>query len=143
VAAVREGRRGLEALLRAADVVTLHALLTADTRAMIGDRELGLMRRGAFLVNCARAALVDHDALGAALRSGALGGAALDVLPDEPPTPDEPALRWPRTLLNPHAAWFSPQSASAPYRLCGEAVAAVLADREPQGALARPHSWPP
>jgi D-3-phosphoglycerate dehydrogenase len=67
-----------------------------------------------------------------------LGGCALDVLPQEPPSPEEPALHWPRTLLNPHAAWYSPQSASAPYRMAGEAVAAVLEGRDPYGALARP-----
>ena len=119
-------------------MVTLHALLTDGTREMIGAAELALMRPGAFLVNCARAALVDHAALGEALRSGRLGGCALDVLPTEPPAADEPAFGWPRTLLNPHAAWYSPQSATAPYRMAGEAVAAVLEGREPYGALARP-----
>ncbi|MDQ6806256.1 MAG: C-terminal binding protein, partial [Actinomycetota bacterium] len=71
-------------------------------------------------------------------RSGRLGGCALDVLPTEPPPPDEPALTWPRTVLNPHSAWYSPQSATAPYRMCGQAVAAVLEGREPVGVLARP-----
>jgi D-3-phosphoglycerate dehydrogenase len=133
----------LTALLRAADAVTLHAPLTPQTRGMIGAAELAEMRPDAFLINCARAGLVDHDALGEALRSGALGGCALDVLPQEPPRPGEPALDWPRTLVNPHAAWYSPQSASAPYRMAGEAVAAVLEGREPYGALARPAPAPP
>jgi D-3-phosphoglycerate dehydrogenase len=133
----------LTALLQAADAVTLHAPLTPQTRGMIGAAELAEMRPDAFLINCARAGLVDHDALGEALRSGALGGCALDVLPQEPPRPGEPALDWPRTLLNPHAAWYSPQSASAPYRMAGEAVAAVLEGREPYGALARPAPAPP
>jgi hypothetical protein len=60
------------------------------------------------------------------------------VLPDEPPSADEPALGWPRTLLSPHAAWFSPGSAAAPYRRAAEAVAAVLQGREPPDAIARP-----
>jgi D-3-phosphoglycerate dehydrogenase len=130
----------LEELLGTAEVITLHALLTPQTRGLIGARELGAMRPGAYLINCARAALVDHDALGEALRSGRLGGCALDVLPREPPGPDEPALRWPRTLINPHSAWFSPQSETAPYRLAGEAVAAVLQGREPEVVLARPRA---
>jgi D-3-phosphoglycerate dehydrogenase len=128
----------LEDLLRAADVVTLHTLLTEDTRELINARRLSLMRPDAYLVNCARAALVDHRALGEALQAGHLAGCALDVLPDEPPAADEPALGWPRTLINPHSAWYSPQSRSAPYRMAAEAVAAVLDGREPAGALARP-----
>jgi D-3-phosphoglycerate dehydrogenase len=128
----------LPELLAIADVVTLHALLTPDTRGLIGRAELAAMKPGAFLVNPSRAALVDHAALGDALRTGHLGGCALDVLPVEPPDPDEPAFDWPRTLINPHSAWFSPDSEHAPYRLAAEAVAAVLQGREPRFALARP-----
>jgi D-3-phosphoglycerate dehydrogenase len=125
-------------LLARADVVTLHTVLTDETRGMIGAEELARMRPDAYLVNCARAALVDHEALGEALHADRLGGCALDVLPAEPPRDDEPALAWPRTLLNPHAAWYSAASATAPYRMAAEAVAAVLEGREPYGALTRP-----
>ncbi|MFZ0088097.1 MAG: NAD(P)-dependent oxidoreductase, partial [Solirubrobacteraceae bacterium] len=128
----------LPKLLAAADVVTLHALLTPATRGLIGAGELALMRPDAYLVNCARADLVDHRALGDALRSGRLGGCALDVLPHEPPPVDEPAFSWPRTIINPHSAWYSPESATAPYRMAAEAVTAVLDGHEPAGALARP-----
>jgi D-3-phosphoglycerate dehydrogenase len=128
----------LEELLAAADVVTLHAPLTPETEGLIGAEQLARMRPDAYLVNCARAALVDHAALGEALRAGRLGGCALDVLPQEPPAPDEAALQWPRTLINPHSAWYSPQSSGAPYRMAAEAVAAVLDGREPIGAVARP-----
>ncbi len=128
----------LDELLAVADVVTLHALLTEETHELLSAERLALMRSDAYLVNCARSALVDHAALGDALRAGRLGGCALDVLPQEPPAPDEPALQWPRTLINPHAAWYSPQSSGAPYRIAAEAVAAVLDGREPAAALARP-----
>ena len=128
----------LGVLLAAADVVTLHAPLTEGTQGLIGAEQLALMGPDAYLVNCARAALVDHEALGEALRAGRLGGCALDVLPDEPPAADEPALRWPRTIINPHSAWYSPESSGAPYKIAAEAVAAVLAGREPAAALARP-----
>jgi D-3-phosphoglycerate dehydrogenase / 2-oxoglutarate reductase len=128
----------LDDLLRAADVITLHAPLNEHTRELIGAGQLAQMRPDAYLVNCARAALVDHAALGEALRAGRLGGCALDVLPQEPPAADEPALQWPRTLINPHSAWYSPQSSGAPYRMAAEAVAAVLEGREPVGVLARP-----
>ena len=130
----------LDELLEAADVVTLHVPLTPATRGMIDAAALSRMRPGAFLINCARAGLVDHHALGRALRAGHLGGCALDVLPDEPPSADQPALSWSRTLLSPHAAWFSPGSAAAPYRRAAEAVAAVLQGREPPDAIARPRS---
>jgi D-3-phosphoglycerate dehydrogenase len=128
----------LDELLGRSDVVTLHALLTAETRHVIGPRELALMPPGAYLVNCARAALVDHAALGEALRSGHLGGCALDVLPTEPPPAGERAFGWPRTVITPHSAWYSPQAATAPYRMAAQAVAAVLEGREPFAALARP-----
>jgi D-3-phosphoglycerate dehydrogenase len=121
-------------------VVTLHAPLSERTHGLIGADQLAAVRADAYLVNCARAGLVDHAALGEALCSGRLGGCALDVLPDEPPRAGEPALAWPRTLVNPHAAWYSPQSASAPYRIAAEAVAAVLDGGEPAAALARPLS---
>jgi D-3-phosphoglycerate dehydrogenase len=128
----------LDELLAASDVITLHALLTPQTSELIGARELAFMPQGSYLVNCARAGLVDHAALGEALRAGHLGGCALDVLPIEPPAADEPAFGWPRTVINPHSAWYSPRSATAPYRMAAEAVAAVLEGREPYAALARP-----
>jgi len=130
----------LDDLLRAADVITLHAPLNEHTRELIGAPQLAQMRPDAYLVNCARTGLVDHDALGEALNAGRLGGCALDVLPQEPPRDDEPALHWPRTIINPHSAWYSPQSAPAPYRIAAEAVAAVLEGREPAATLARPVS---
>ncbi len=128
----------LHDLLAASDVVTLHALLTEETRGLIDAASLAAMPRGSFLVNCGRAGLVDHDALGEALRSGHLGGCALDVLPAEPPGPGEPALAWPRTIINPHAAFASPASVRLPYIRAAEAVAAVLRGSEPAGAIARP-----
>lgn len=132
----------LEALLGQVDVLTLHAPLTPETRGMIGAEQLAAMRPDASLINCARAGLIDRDALGAALQSGRLAGCALDVLEHEPPRGDEPELAWPRTLINPHAAWYSPQSAREPYRRAGEAVRAVLSGEQPRDVLARPHGEP-
>lgn len=128
----------LDELLPESDVVTLHAPLTKDTRHLLDASRLALMCPGAFLVNCSRAGLVDHEALGAALESGHLGGAALDVFPAEPPGPGEPALRWPRTIVNPHAAWYSPEVALVPYELASRDLALALSGREPVYALARP-----
>jgi len=78
-------RVDLDTLLRAADVVTLHCNLTAATRGLIGRKQLAAMKPGAVLINTARGAMVDVDALCAALEAGALAAAALDVLPEEPP----------------------------------------------------------
>lgn len=128
----------LSELLASADVVTLHATLDETTRGMIDADALGTMRPGSFLVNCTRAGLVDHEALGEALHSGRLGGAALDVFPVEPPGPDEPALTWPRTIVNAHAAWYSPDSALLPYELAGRDLALALSGAEPVHALAIP-----
>lgn len=128
----------LDELLGSVDVLTVHAPLTPETHGMIGAGQLAAMRPDAYLINCARAALVDRDALGAALRGGRLAGCALDVLDREPPSGEEPELAWPRTLINPHAAWYSPRSAREPYRRAGEAVRAVLRGEQPRDVLARP-----
>jgi D-3-phosphoglycerate dehydrogenase len=131
-------RARLNDLLEGADVVTLHLALDETTRGIVGAAELATMRPGSFLVNCSRAGLVDHNALGVALVSGHLGGAALDVLPDEPPGPDEPALRWPRTIVNPHAAWYSPATERLPYELAAHDLFLALTGGEPVHLLARP-----
>jgi D-3-phosphoglycerate dehydrogenase len=128
----------LRELLERADLVTLHVPLDETTRRMIDAAALATMKPGAYLVNCARAGLVDHEALGEALRSGHLGGAALDVLPVEPPPAGEPALAWPRTIVNPHAAWYSPEAHRLAYTLPARDLALALNGGEPVYALARP-----
>jgi len=97
----------LDEVLRASDVLTLHCPLTAATTGLIGERELALMKPDALLINTARGALIDLDALVAALRGGDLGGAAIDVLPQEPPANGSPlfAPGIPNLLVTPHIAW--------------------------------------
>jgi D-3-phosphoglycerate dehydrogenase len=90
-------------------VVSLHVPLNAETRGLAGERALESMKPGSWLVNTARGAVADLDAVLAALDSGRLDGAALDVLPKEPPEADHPVLRHPRVLLSPHAAFYSRQ----------------------------------
>ncbi len=91
-------------LLRRADVVSLHAPLTAETRGFIGERELRLMQPHAVLINTARGALVDEQALVRALDEGRIAGAGLDVLAQEPPGADNPLLACPNVILTPHVA---------------------------------------
>jgi len=97
----------LDELLRSADVLSLHCPLTPATTSLIGKRELALMKPDALLINTARGALVDLDALVAALRGGDLGGAAIDVLPQEPPADGSPlfAPDIPNLIVTPHIAW--------------------------------------
>jgi len=100
----------LPSLLRASDVVTIHAPLTRETKGMIGRRELALMKRSAFLVNVARGGIVDEAALAQAVKSKQISGAAVDTLSSEPPPPDHPLLGLPNVLVTPHIAWFSEES---------------------------------
>ncbi|MBL8749319.1 MAG: phosphoglycerate dehydrogenase [Planctomycetes bacterium] len=98
--------RSLDALLEAADVVTLHVPETPQTKWMIGERQLAAMKRGASLINASRGTVVDIDALAKALASGHLLGAAIDVFPKEPESNDErfesPLLRFDNVILTPH-----------------------------------------
>lgn len=96
-------RTSLERLLADSDVVTLHCNLTAETRRLIDAERLGLMKPGAFLINTARGAIVDVDALCVGLETNRIEGAALDVFPDEP-LPADSRIRsfGDRVLLSPH-----------------------------------------
>jgi D-3-phosphoglycerate dehydrogenase len=96
-------------LLRAADVVSLHVKLTEQTRRLIGEGELALMKPGALLVNTARGAVVDEAALAAALSAGRLGGAGIDVYETEPLTAESPLLRCEQVVLTPHNADQTPE----------------------------------
>lgn len=96
-------------LWREADLVSLHVPLTAETRGIANAAALGAMKEGSWLVNTARGAVANLDHVLAALDSGRLGGAGLDVLPKEPPVGDHAVLRHPRVLLSPHAAFYSRQ----------------------------------
>lgn len=105
----REDRLPLAALLPQVDALTLHCPLNEHTRNLIDAEQLALMKPGAFLVNTARGGLVNEHALADALRSGHLGGAATDVLTQEPPKDGNPllAVDIPRLIVTPHNAWGS------------------------------------
>lgn len=98
----------LQGLLAAADLVILAAAQTAATRRMIGERELAWMRTDAVLVNVSRGKLVDEAALAAALASGTIGGAALDVFEHEPLDPGSPLWSLPNVIVTPHTSGFRP-----------------------------------
>jgi phosphoglycerate dehydrogenase-like enzyme len=125
----------LDEALEGCTAFSLHTLLTPKTRGLIGAEELDRMPRGSFLVDTARAALVDFDAVLAALDSGQLAGAAFDVLPLEPPTDSAPAPEHSRLIVNPHAAWYSPATEHEAYRRPVVAVREALEGRKPADAL--------
>ena len=97
----------LDTLLAQSDVVSLHCPLTPHTLGLLNAERLARLRPGALLLNTARGALVEEEALVDALQIGHLGGAALDVLCVEPPGPDHPLLSAPRCVITPHVAWAS------------------------------------
>jgi glycerate dehydrogenase len=108
-AALRPGYTPFDAVLREADVLTLHLPLTPESRGLLGAGELAAMKPGAILINTARGGLVDERALVASLESGHLGGAGFDVLTVEPPVEGHPLvdLDLPNFILTPHVAWAS------------------------------------
>jgi glycerate dehydrogenase len=124
--AAAPGRVDLDVLLREADVLSLHCPLTPETTNLISTRELGLMKRDALLVNTARGGLIDSAALVAALRNGTIGGAAIDVLPQEPPVDGNPLVdpSIPNLILTPHIAWAAKEARQR----CLDEVAANIAD---------------
>ncbi|KXW56405.1 D-2-hydroxyacid dehydrogenase [Ferrovum sp. PN-J185] len=98
-----------EQVLRESDIISLHCPLTADTRNVIGEKELKMMKPTAILINTSRGGLVDEQALIKALDEGWIAGAGFDVLTTEPPTQGHPLLdvRRPNFILTPHVAWAS------------------------------------
>ena len=124
----------LDELLQTSDVVSLHVALSDRTRHLIGARELGLMKRGATLVNGARGAVVETGALLDALRSGRLAGAGLDVFEQEPLPADHPLLTFDNVVLTPHAADATPEGVDALNRVAVDNVIAFVEGR-PQNVV--------
>ena len=129
-------RVALSEMLPQVDVLTLHCPLTKETRALIGAKELRLMKRGAILINTSRGGIVDELMLLEALRSHHLGGAGVDVLSQEPPI-DNPLLSAdiPNLIVTPHIAWASRESRQ---RLVNELAANIQAylQRTPRNVVA-------
>lgn len=119
----------LDTVLSEADIVTLHVPLTPDTRGMIGRRELALMKRGATLVNTARAGLVETDALLDALRSGHLRGAALDVFDDEPLPKEHPVRTMTNVVATPHLGYVTADTYSRYFADAVEDIEAWIAGK--------------
>jgi len=128
-------RLGLDELLEACDVVSLHARATPETRGLIGARELELIGPDGLLVNTARGPLVDTDAVAAALKGGTLGAAGLDVYEGEPRVP-ESLLEAPRCVLLPHIGSATVPARDGMARAVADNVIAVLEGRDPPSRVA-------
>lgn len=126
----------LDELLRTADVITLHVPLLPATQGLIGDRELGQMKRGAVLIQASRGGIVDEEALARHIASGHLAGAAVDVYSTEPPVSNHPLLALEgeaahRILLTPHIAGVTRQASAFLYQSAWRNVERVLIANEP------------
>ncbi|MDA1347967.1 MAG: C-terminal binding protein [Chloroflexi bacterium] len=138
-AAAEQGVRAvdLSTLLRESEFVTLHAPVTPETGSLIGRAELEMMKPEAFLINCARGALIDEDALYDALTSGQIAGAGVDVLVDLAPPPDDRLFQLDNLLVTPHTAFFSQEATlELEQRAAGE-VASVLQGKMPDNLVNR------
>jgi glyoxylate reductase len=132
--------RPLERLLAESDFVTLHIPFNPETRHFIGARELALMKRGAILVNTARGGVVDQDALVDSLRSGHLGGAALDVTDPEPLPTSHPLFSFDNVVITPHIGSASSATRARMAEMAAANIAAVLRGDAPPNAVNRPPS---
>jgi D-3-phosphoglycerate dehydrogenase / 2-oxoglutarate reductase len=132
-----ESVSALDELLERADVLCLHAPHTPETDRMIGEAELRKMKPSAFLINTARGALIDQDALVRALREGWIAGAGLDVLAPEPPDPADPLLALENAIVTPHASFYSEEATADLQRRGAGNVRAVLGGEVPDTVVNR------
>ena len=123
-----------DTLLKTADIISLHCPLTDETRGMIDAAAFRKMKPGAMLINTARGAIIDHDALISALESGQLWGAGLDVYPDEPHIPER-LLQFDNVVLTPHIGANTVQTRREMGAACAKSILDVFAGRRPENIV--------
>lgn len=129
------GPHALDSLLRNADIVSLHVNLTPETHHLISNRELGLMKPSAWILNTARGPVIDQAALVEALRSKQIAGAVLDVLETEPPAVDDPILSLENAVLLPHIGSATIETRAAMLDLAVRNLKAVLSGQTPPSCV--------
>ena len=125
----------LDELLTQSDVVTFHCPLTDETRGMVSDRELALMKSSAYLINAARGGIVDEEALYRVLSRKAIVAAALDVVADEPPSRDHPLLQLPNVIFTPHIGAVTIEASTRGEWGAAEEVIRVLEGKRPKNPV--------
>jgi D-3-phosphoglycerate dehydrogenase len=125
----------LHELLTDADFVTLHCPLNRETRGMIGEKDLALMKPSAFLLNAARGGIVDEDALCRALERKKIAGAALDVIAEEPPVKDHPLFKLDNVLWTPHLGAVTLEASERGEWGAAEEVIRVLEGKRPKNPV--------
>jgi D-3-phosphoglycerate dehydrogenase len=126
---------GLNELLGESDFVTIHCPLTAETKKMIGAKELALMKPSAYLINAARGGIADEEALCRALKAKKIAGAALDVIEEEPPKKDHPLFQLENVLWTPHLGAVTLQAAQRGEWGAAEEVIRVLEGKRPKNPV--------
>lgn len=116
----------LDELLSRSDFITIHTPLTGDTRHLLGEQELGRLKPGVRLINCARGGIIDEAALARAIESGRVAGAALDVFEQEPPPADHPLLRLEQVVATPHLGAATDEAQTAVALAIADQVADAL-----------------
>ena len=119
----------IDSIFTRSDVITLHCPLTDDTKHLVGERTLGLMKKEAYLINTGRGPLIDEAALAKALNEGRIAGAGLDVLSMEPARAENPLLTAQNCLITPHVAWASRESRKRLIDLTASNLRAFLAGK--------------
>ncbi len=122
---------GFDELLGTADYISVHAPLSPQTRGLVNAQAFAKMKKGVLIVNTARGPLIDETALVAALDSGQVGGAALDVLTTEPPAKDSPLFGRDNVILTPHTGFYSVDALEELQSKCARDVASVLSGEKP------------
>ncbi|SIO26656.1 D-2-hydroxyacid dehydrogenase [Halodesulfovibrio marinisediminis] len=124
----------LKEVLEKSDIITLHCPLTEETKHIINEETLALMKPDAIIINTARGPLLDEPAVAKALNSGKLGGLAVDVVSEEPIAKDHPFLSTPNTFITPHLAWATVEARTALMQIAADNIQAFL-DGTPQNVV--------
>lgn len=127
----------LETLMKESDFVSIHVPLTKETKYLINEKTLRLMKTTAYLVNCGRGAIVNEEDLVKVLKDNAIAGAGIDVFEIEPINPDDPLLQLDNVIVTPHSAYYTEESLYALQYGAAAEVARVLKGEEPISAVNR------